>query len=213
MPRPRGCEPCIRDRSQDVCGPCTHAPTIRVPVIEDDGKTAAGIVEDFTSAGFAVDREITGPGGLRRAQTDSFDVITLDRLLPGMDGLTLLDRLRASGVRTPVDLATLRRPRARPLRPRRASWTSTAGIGATGTQGHSCPLSRERLAGSPALAAVEGWGAVIASGAKQPSLHDRRSGSLRCARDDGYGYGHGHGHENGERTIAVQPGQSGKTTP
>jgi len=44
-------------------------------VIEDDGKTAAGIVEDFTSAGFAVDREITGPGGLRRAQTGNFDVI------------------------------------------------------------------------------------------------------------------------------------------
>ncbi len=72
---------------------------IRVLVIEDDGETAAEIVEDFTSAGFAVDREITGPGGLRRAQTDS---ITLDRMLPGMDGLTLLDRLRASGVRTPV---------------------------------------------------------------------------------------------------------------
>jgi len=71
-------------------------------VIEDDGRTAAGIVEDFTSAGFAVDREITGPGGLRRAQTDSFDVITLDRLLPEMDELTLLDRLRDSGVRTPV---------------------------------------------------------------------------------------------------------------
>jgi two-component system OmpR family response regulator len=75
---------------------------IRVLVIEDDGETAAEIVEDFTAAGFAVEREVTGRDGLRRAQTDSFDVITLDRMLPEIDGLTLLDRLRASGVRTPV---------------------------------------------------------------------------------------------------------------
>ena len=59
---------------------------IRVLVIEDDGKTAAEIVEDFTSAGFAVDREITGPGGLRRAQTDSFDVIRSTACCPGWMG-------------------------------------------------------------------------------------------------------------------------------
>lgn len=75
---------------------------IKVLVIEDDADTAAEIVEDFTAAGFSVDRESTGPGGLARAQAESFDVITLDRLLPGMDGLRVLDSLRAAGVRTPV---------------------------------------------------------------------------------------------------------------
>ena len=75
---------------------------IRVLVIEDDCETAAGIVEDFAAAGFAVAREADGPAGLARAQAEPFDVITLDRMLPGLDGLELLDRLRASGVGAPV---------------------------------------------------------------------------------------------------------------
>ena len=75
---------------------------LRVLVIEDDAETAAEIVEDFTAAGFSVTRESTGPAGLARATAETFDVITLDRLLPDLDGLALLDRLRAAGVRTPV---------------------------------------------------------------------------------------------------------------
>ena len=75
---------------------------IRVLVIEDDEETAAEIVEDFSAAGFAVAREATGPEGLARAQAESFDVVTLDRMLPGLDGLALLDRLRAAGIATPV---------------------------------------------------------------------------------------------------------------
>ena len=75
---------------------------IRVLVIEDDGETAAEIVEDFTAAGFAVTHEVDGPTGLARAQAESFDVVTLDRMLPGLDGLQLLDRMRAAGVTTPV---------------------------------------------------------------------------------------------------------------
>ncbi len=75
---------------------------IRVLVIEDDSETAAEILEDFTAAGFSVDHEATGPDGLRRARSEAFDVITLDRMLPDMDGLAVLDHLRASGIRTPV---------------------------------------------------------------------------------------------------------------
>ncbi|MGI3902948.1 MAG: response regulator transcription factor [Janthinobacterium lividum] len=75
---------------------------IRVLVIEDDGETAAEIVEDFSAAGFTVALERDGNAGLARAQSGSFDVVTLDRMLPGLDGLALLDRLRATGVTTPV---------------------------------------------------------------------------------------------------------------
>ena len=64
---------------------------IRVLVIEDDSETAAEILEDFTAAGFSVDHEATGPDGLRRARSEAFDVITLDRMLPDMDGLAVLD--------------------------------------------------------------------------------------------------------------------------
>ena len=75
---------------------------IRVLVIEDDAETAAEIVEDFAAAGFQVTHEADGPSGLARAQAEAFDVVTLDRMLPGLDGLALLDRLRAGGVAVPV---------------------------------------------------------------------------------------------------------------
>lgn len=75
---------------------------IRVLVIEDDAETAAEIVEDFTAAGFAVSREADGPSGLARARAEAFDVVTLDRMLPCLDGLALLDQLRADGVAVPV---------------------------------------------------------------------------------------------------------------
>ncbi len=77
-------------------------PMIRVLVIEDDAETAAEIVEDFSAAGFSVTLETDGPGGLARAQAEPFDVVTLDRMLPGLDGLALLDRLRAGGIKAPV---------------------------------------------------------------------------------------------------------------
>ncbi len=74
----------------------------KVLVVEDDAETAQEIVEEFTSAGLEVKREATGPDGLAQARTGAFDVITLDRMLPGLDGLSLLDALRSAGVATPV---------------------------------------------------------------------------------------------------------------
>jgi two-component system OmpR family response regulator len=75
---------------------------IKVLVVEDDAETADEIVEEFCVAGFEVDRAATGPDGLAKAKTSRFDVITLDRLLPGLDGLSVLERLRGGGVDTPV---------------------------------------------------------------------------------------------------------------
>ncbi len=74
----------------------------KVLVVEDDAETAQEIIEEFTSAGLEVRRESTGPEGLAQARTEAFDVITLDRMLPGLDGLSLLDALRSAGVTTPV---------------------------------------------------------------------------------------------------------------
>jgi two-component system OmpR family response regulator len=75
---------------------------IKVLVIEDDGETADEIVDEFDAAGFEVERAATGPDGCAMALGERYDVITLDRLLPGMDGLSLLERLRSSGIDTPV---------------------------------------------------------------------------------------------------------------
>lgn len=74
----------------------------RVLVIEDDAETAEQIVAELTRHGLRADIERTGPAGLERAASGDYDVITLDRLLPGIDGLTLVERLRRNQVSTPV---------------------------------------------------------------------------------------------------------------
>jgi two-component system, OmpR family, response regulator len=74
----------------------------RVLVIEDDSETADQIVAELTRHGLAVDCEATGFAGLQRASTGNYDVITLDRLLPELDGLTIVERLRQAQVKTPV---------------------------------------------------------------------------------------------------------------
>ena len=74
----------------------------KVLVIEDDAETADQIVAELSRHGFAVDREAAGLTGLERASTGHYDVITLDRRLPELDGLVIVERLRQAGVRTPV---------------------------------------------------------------------------------------------------------------
>jgi two-component system OmpR family response regulator len=74
----------------------------RVLVIEDDAETADQIVAELGRHGFAVDREAKGLAGLERASSGDYDVITLDRRLPECDGLTIVERLRQAGVKTPI---------------------------------------------------------------------------------------------------------------
>lgn len=74
----------------------------RVLVIEDDSETAEQIVAELTRHSFSVDCELTGLAGLKRAASGNYDVITLDRLLPEIDGLTIVERLRQNRVMTPV---------------------------------------------------------------------------------------------------------------
>lgn len=74
----------------------------KVLVIEDDAETAEQITAELTRHGLAVDCERTGLAGLTRAASGGYDVITLDRLLPEVDGLTIVERLREMQVSTPV---------------------------------------------------------------------------------------------------------------
>ncbi len=71
-------------------------------VIEDDDTTAFEIVRELSSRGFGVDRAAEGGEGLRLASTGRYDVITLDRMLPGADGLTIASALRDRGIETPI---------------------------------------------------------------------------------------------------------------
>ncbi|WP_324262363.1 response regulator transcription factor [Altererythrobacter sp. H2] len=70
--------------------------------VEDDARVAGEVIELAHRQGDRITWECTGSAGLLRAGMDKFDVIILDRMLPDVDGLTILQRLRESGVGTPV---------------------------------------------------------------------------------------------------------------
>ncbi|HEX4173266.1 MAG TPA: response regulator transcription factor [Acetobacteraceae bacterium] len=74
----------------------------KVLVIEDDDGTAEEIVTDLGDRGYLLDRASDGTDGLQRARTGGWDVLVVDRMLPGLDGLSVIEALRDEGVRTPV---------------------------------------------------------------------------------------------------------------
>lgn len=74
----------------------------RVLIIEDDQVTSQELRTELERCGFDVDACDNGSDGLERARSGDYDLITLDRMLPGVDGLTLVTRLRDAGTHTPV---------------------------------------------------------------------------------------------------------------
>jgi len=73
-----------------------------VLLIEDDRETANEIKAELGYRGYAVDWAADGIEGLDKARSGEAEVIIVDRLLPGMDGLTIVEALRSGGMRTPV---------------------------------------------------------------------------------------------------------------
>ena len=71
-------------------------------LIEDDKETADEIRAELTDRGYAVDWAADGIEGLDKARSDEAEIVIVDRLLPGMDGLTIVEALRSDGIRTPV---------------------------------------------------------------------------------------------------------------
>lgn len=78
--------------------------TQKILVIEDDKSTADFLVSGFTESGFCVDAAYDSRDGLFHATDGSYDVIVLDRMLPGMNGMAVLSAIRAADIRTPVIL-------------------------------------------------------------------------------------------------------------
>ena len=74
----------------------------RVLLIEDDKETADEIGAELGDRGFCVDWTSNGVEGLDKARSGEAEAMIIDRLLPGMDGLTIIEALRREGVRTPV---------------------------------------------------------------------------------------------------------------
>lgn len=79
---------------------------MRVLIVEDDPQTAAYLRKGLQEDGHAVDHAGNGRDGLFLASTEPYDVVVLDRMLPGLDGLALLRTLRGAGNITPVLLLT-----------------------------------------------------------------------------------------------------------
>lgn len=74
----------------------------RILVIEDDADTAAEIVSSLSVAGFEPEQCFDGQQGLELALSETFDALTLDRMLPGLDGLQVIKSLREAGSEVPV---------------------------------------------------------------------------------------------------------------
>jgi two-component system, OmpR family, response regulator len=79
-----------------------RAVTMRVLVIEDDLETAEFLQRSLRESGHAAETAGDGETGLARAREQAWDVIIVDRMLPRLDGLTLIEELRKEGMRTPV---------------------------------------------------------------------------------------------------------------
>jgi two-component system OmpR family response regulator len=73
-----------------------------VVLIEDDAETARDICAELTDYGYHVEWADDGFKGLELARTAKADVLIVDRMLPGLDGLTIIDTLRREQVLTPV---------------------------------------------------------------------------------------------------------------
>ena len=81
---------------------------MRLLVIEDEKRLAQNLAELLRRQGYTVDVSSDGVSGCDNASTDLYDLILLDAMLPGMDGFTLLRKLRAGGHAVPVLMLTAR---------------------------------------------------------------------------------------------------------
>jgi DNA-binding response OmpR family regulator len=78
----------------------------RLLLVEDDGQLSVLLSEALTDAGYVVDIAMDGQRGLHLALTRPYAVMIVDRLLPAIEGVDLVGRLRASGIATPILIMT-----------------------------------------------------------------------------------------------------------
>ena len=81
---------------------------MRILVVEDDPRLAALVTRGLREEAYAVDQCADGPSAITQAVVNSYDAIVLDVMLPGADGFTVVETLRARNVHTPVLMLTAR---------------------------------------------------------------------------------------------------------
>ena len=81
----------------------------KILIIEDDPAIRTGLKETFTTEGYNVSDAETGTKGFELAGKQNFDLIVLDLILPGKDGIEICKDLRSDGVKTPIIMVTSRK--------------------------------------------------------------------------------------------------------
>lgn len=82
---------------------------MRILIIEDDPKIAAYVSKGLKQEGFAVDHAADGIEGLHLAGSEPYDLAIVDIMLPGRDGLSVIEALRQQGINTPVIILSAKR--------------------------------------------------------------------------------------------------------
>ncbi len=82
---------------------------MRILVVEDDKEISGFVAGGLRQAGYAVDEVVDGSDALALARHGPYDVLIVDLMLPGLDGLSLIDALRKAGGTTPVLILSARR--------------------------------------------------------------------------------------------------------
>jgi two-component system, OmpR family, response regulator len=82
---------------------------MRVLLVEDDPEIASYIMKGLKEAGFAVDHAPDGEDGLHLSLTAPYDAAIIDLMLPGIDGLALIERIRQQKIDTPVLILSAKR--------------------------------------------------------------------------------------------------------
>src|SRR4030066_781187 len=81
---------------------------MRILLVEDDVKIASFVTKGLKQAGYAVDHATDGEEGLHLALTEPYDAAIIDIMLPKLDGLALIERMRKEKVNTPVIILSAR---------------------------------------------------------------------------------------------------------
>ncbi len=75
---------------------------MRLLIIEDDREAAGWLIKGLKEAGHVADHAVDGAEGLEMASSGDYDVLIVDRMMPNMDGLTMVRKLREEGDQTPA---------------------------------------------------------------------------------------------------------------
>jgi len=92
----------LANEVMQMSGAVSPQQSMRILVIEDDREAASWLIKGLTEAGHVADHVADGEQGLAMGLETAYDVLIVDRMLPKLDGLSIIRTLRSEGVKTPV---------------------------------------------------------------------------------------------------------------